>query len=82
MHMKETLINFLYDKQYFIDIYEEYIHIFNYLELLSLSNTKIILKMPNFNLNIIGNNLFITKLSQDEILIKGSLEKVTFNYEK
>lgn len=73
MHLKENLINFLYDLDYFITIYDNYIHIFNYKELISLSDTKIVLKMPNFTLEIKGNNLFITKMLKNELLIKGNI---------
>ena len=73
LHLKENLINFLYDLDYFITIYDNYIHIFNYKELISLSDTKIILKMPNFTLEIKGNNLFITKMLKNELLIKGNI---------
>lgn len=81
MHIKENLINFLYDKNYFINIYDEYIHIFNYRELISLSSKKIILKMESFKININGTDLFITKMLPNEILIKGNFQKVGFNYE-
>lgn len=81
MHIKENLINFLYDKNYFINIYDEYIHIFNYQELISLSSKKIILKMESFKININGTDLFITKMLPNEILIKGIISKVEFSYE-
>lgn len=81
MHIKENLINFLYDKNYFINIYDEYIHIFNYRELISLSSKKIILKMESFKININGTDLFITKMLPNEILIKGIISKVEFSYE-
>ena len=79
--MKDNLINFLYDKNYFINIYDEYIHIFNYRELISLSSKKIILKMESFKININGTDLFITKMLPNEILIKGIISKVEFSYE-
>lgn len=81
MHMKENLINFLYDKSYFINIYEEYIHVFNYIELISLSSKKIELKFTQFRLIIDGNNLFINKMCANELLIKGQITKVGFFYE-
>ena len=81
MHIKDSLINFLYDKNYFINIYDEYIHIFNYRELISLSSKKIILKMESFKININGTDLFITKMLPNEILIKGNIVKVEFSYE-
>ena len=81
MHIKDNLINFLYDKNYFINIYEEYIHVFNYVELISLASNKIILKLENFKLIINGQELFITKMIPNEILIKGSINSVEFLYE-
>lgn len=81
MHMKDSLINFLYDKKYFINIYDEYIHVFNYEELISLSSKKIELKFSNFKLVIDGENLFINKMFPNEVLIKGTINKVGFVYE-
>ena len=81
MHMKDNLINFLYDKKYFINIYDEYIHLFNYEELVSLSSKKIELKFKEFNLIIEGSDLFINKMFPNEMLIKGIINKVGFKYE-
>ena len=81
MHMKDNLINFLYDKNYFINIYDEFIHVFNYQELISLSSKKIILKMESFKIDVSGTDLFITRMLPNEILIKGSIGKVEFIYE-
>lgn len=81
MHMKDSLINFLYDKKYFINIYDEYIHVFNYEELISLSSKKIELKFSSFKLVIDGDNLFINKMFPNEMLIKGIINKVGFVYE-
>ena len=81
MHMKDNLINFLYDKKYFINIYDEYIYVFNYEELISLSNKKIELKFKEFNLVVNGSNLFISKMLPNEMLIKGIIDKVGFKYE-
>ena len=71
----------LYDKKYFINIYDEYIHIFNYQELVSLSSKKIVLKMETFKIEVTGDNLFITRMLPNEILIKGIIGKVEFSYE-
>ncbi|MEG1149927.1 MAG: YabP/YqfC family sporulation protein [Bacilli bacterium] len=80
MHMKDNLINFLYDKEYFINIYEGFIHVFNYEELTSITNKLIVLKLTNFNLEIKGTDLFISKLLPNEILIKGNITNVGKKY--
>ncbi len=80
MNIKDTLVNFLYDKEYFITIYENYIHVFNYKKLISLTSKLIVLEMNKFNLEIKGSGLFITKMSKNELLIKGYITKVGLNY--
>lgn len=81
MHIKDNLINFLYDKKYFINIYDNYIYVFNYEKLLTLTSVLIILKLDNFNIEIKGKDLVITKMMPSEILIKGKIKNVGFNYE-
>lgn len=81
MNLKESLVNFLYDKNYFINIYDDYIHVFNFQELISLSDKKIILSLEKFKVEITGSNIIIRKMSKNEILIKGLINKVGFLYE-
>ena len=81
MNLKESLVNFLYDKNYFINIYDDYIHVFNFQELISLSDKKIRLSLEKFKVEITGSNIIIRKMSKNEILIKGLINKVGFLYE-
>ncbi|MBS5805752.1 MAG: YabP/YqfC family sporulation protein [Firmicutes bacterium] len=81
MHIKDTLVNFLYDKEYFISIYNNFIHVFNYKELISLTSKLVILKLDKFKLEIKGEDLFITKMMSNEILIRGVIKNVGINYE-
>ena len=57
MNLKESLVNFLYDKNYFINIYDDYIHVFNFQELISLSDKKIILSLEKHLLKIMKEKL-------------------------
>ena len=77
MHIKDNLINFLYDKEYFVSIYDNFIYIFNYKELLNLNSENIILQFEKFKINIKGNSLFIVKMNKSELLIKGILKSVS-----
>lgn len=79
--MKDNLINFLYDKKYFINVYEGFVHVFNYKELVHLNKEFVQLKMDGFILDIKGNDLFVTQMMGCEILIKGVIERVEFTYE-
>ncbi len=73
MLMINNLKNYLYDKKYFINFYDDYVHIFNYISLLDFNNEMVFLKMPNFSIRIKGDNLFITKMIKNELLIKGQV---------
>lgn len=69
--MIENIKNYLYDKKYFINFYDDYIHIFNYIKLLDFNDAKVSLEMSDFTVNIKGEKLFVTKMTSNEILIKG-----------
>ena len=77
--MMNNIKSFLYDKDYFINIFDNYIHVFNYLDLNNFSDEQISLKMENFNLLIKGKNLSIVKMAQKEILIEGILKGIDIN---
>lgn len=81
MHINDTLQNFLYDKEYYITIYDNCLYAFNYLKLEKVSNSKIILKFNNFDLLIIGSEFLITKMTKNELRIKGIITKMEYNYE-
>ncbi len=79
MLMIDNIKNYLYDKKYFINLYEDYIHIFNYNKLKEFKDNLIILIMPDFKLTIKGDSFFVSKMLSNELLIKGhisSLEKI------
>ncbi len=79
MLMLNNIKNYLYDKKYFINLFDNYIHVFNYLKLLKFSNDEVSLQLEFFILNIKGNNLFITKMTNNEILIKGDVLELEIN---
>lgn len=80
MRLMDALSDFLYDKNYFINIFDNNIHIYRYLELKKLSSKEIILKMEGFTLNINGDNLFIRQMNKDEILINGQISNIGITY--
>ncbi len=78
MHLYKTMRNFLLDFDYYIDIYENKIHVFNYIDILKLNDEEIKLSMPNFILDIKGKNFSVKRLEKREILLEGALEQVGF----
>ena len=71
--------NFLLDFNYYIDIYENKIHVFNYLDILKLNDQEIILAMPEFNLTLKGHNFVVKRLEKREILVSGNLAQMEFS---
>ncbi len=78
MHLYKTMRDFLMDKDYYIDIFEKYIHVFNYVDIIKLESNKIIITMDGFNLEIDGTDLVVKRLEKKEILIEGVVLKVGF----
>ena len=81
MNFKNIIQNYLYDKDFFITLYEDKIHLYKYVELIKIGGKEIIIKMPNFNLNITGKDLNIIKIDNDELIIKGNIENLGKKYE-
>ena len=81
LHFKDSFKNFLFDLDNFITIYEDTLHVFNFTKLNKLSDTEIVLRINNKVVYINGENLKIKQMTKQELLIKGKLEKVEFNYD-
>lgn len=78
MHLYKTMKNFLMDFDYYIDIYANKIHVFNYIDILKLNDSEIKLLMPTFTLLITGHDFTVKQLEKREILLEGTLEQVRF----
>ena len=55
--MVKNLENFLKDQDYYIDMYKNTLHVFNYEDLINLTDKEIKLKLKDFTLEIKGENL-------------------------
>jgi len=78
MHIIKNLRNFLMDQDYYIDIFNDCLHVYYYESLISLSDVLIELKLKEFNLIIEGENLIVSMMDNHEILIKGTMNIVRF----
>ena len=81
LHFRNYFKNYLLDLEDFITIYDENLHVFNYEKLIKLSEKEIILKLNKREVSIEGNNLKIKQMTNQELLIMGSILKVEFKYE-
>lgn len=78
MRIMKNLQNFLLDQDYYIDIFNNCLHVYYYMEMLSLSDKQIELKLKEFTLVIEGENLIVSAMDNHEILVKGIVNNVRF----
>ena len=76
MKIVNNLENFLKDQDYYIDIFKNFFHVYDYLSLNTLTDTLIEIKLKDFNLIIEGSNLVVRSMDKREILISGTINLV------
>ena len=81
LNIKNTIMDFLYDKKYFITMYENSLYIYNFQEIITLTNELIILSIENFKIKITGSYLKIKKINSSELLIEGNIISIGKIYE-
>ncbi len=80
MHLYKTMKSFLLDQNYFIDMWENYIHVYGLVDIDVLGEKQIVLILEKFKLNLKGQDFRVLKLTKQEILIQGILEGVNILY--
>lgn len=76
MKLIDRLDNYLCDKEYRIIIKDNEINIVNYNEIIDFSLNKITIRYKDKLISIEGNNLFITKMMDNEVLISGNISNI------
>ena len=76
MKIINNLRNFLTDREYYIDIFGDKLHAFNYIKLLKLNDSIVELKFEKFVLEIKGQNIKIIEMDNHEILVSGIIDNV------
>ena len=78
MHILKNIRSYLYDQNYVVNIYDNHIYLFNDIELIKLSDTILKIRFAEFSLEVSGNSFMIYKMTNKEMLIKGSIDNVRF----
>ncbi len=81
MKILDRINNYINENEYKIVITESYINIINYIEILDFDSTKISIRHEKGITSIIGKDLVISKMFQDEILITGNFYTVNLKGE-
>ncbi len=80
--MINKLVDYIKEEEFKLTVYNDRVHITNYLELLSLENNMIRIKTPKKRYNIKGEDLLIIRLLNSEILITGHFLEIEIKYDK
>lgn len=72
----DALTNYLYDKEYYVALFDDKLYVYKYKELSFLATDKIVIQFDAFVLKVKGNNLIIVKMNKDEFMIQGQINDI------
>ena len=78
MNFVRKFSNYVNDDKYSMIYKNNKLNIINYSEIIDFSSTCISVKRDNVVYHVEGNNLVISKMMENEILITGNIEKIIF----
>lgn len=78
MKIFNDIRNFIDNNDFKMIIYGNLVNIINFNEIIDISNTSIKIKSNNL-INIIGKDLYIIKMLDNELLIKGIIKDIKFD---
>ena len=80
MHLYKTMKSFLMDQNYYMDMWEKYVHVYGIVDIITLEEKQVILVLEKFKLNLKGFGFRVLKLTKNEILVEGTLEGMSIEY--
>ena len=78
MHLINSIRSYILEDDFKITLINNKINIVNYTSIGSFDDTKIIIKYKNGDVIIKGNDLVVSKLMNEEILISGNIKLLEF----
>jgi len=76
MNIRDNIKNYLFDKEYIVAMYEDYVYVFNYRYLEQFLENRIVVSIDNKKIALNGSGLSIVKITKEEILVKGIVSSV------
>ena len=76
MKIKDRINNYLNDNEFRVTVFANKIDIINYTSILDFSSTEISVKVNNKIVIVTGDDLVISKMDDDELLIKGKINNI------
>jgi len=76
MKILNKINNYINENEFKIVVTKNYIDIVNYIEILDFNSNRISIKNSDGIIIIVGTNLVISKMVEDEILVTGEFDNV------
>lgn len=76
MKLINTFRNYILDEEFKINIFKDKVNVVNYKDIVNFTPKEVTIKYDGGLLLIIGNNLSISRLLIDEVLVTGNIEKI------
>lgn len=78
MKLFDKLDRYLVNDEYKVTIEKDRVNIINYLEIVDFSSDKVIVKHRDGITILLGNDLVVSKMLEDELLITGKLKSIEY----
>ena len=78
MKLIRTIDNYINDKKFSMIYKDNYLDIINYTKIDNFSSSNIVVSHYNDKYSIEGYNLVISKMMEEEILVVGDINRITF----
>lgn len=76
MKLFDYLDRYLVDKDYKITVMKNQVHIINYVEIEDFSNTRVVVRYEGGTTVIVGQELVVSKMQEEELLITGKIQSI------
>lgn len=76
MQMIHKFKDYLRNNEFEMNVYKDKIHIINYVSIGHFDSNKVVIKDDNRIIEIKGKNLVVSKLMNDEIMVKGNFNNI------
>ena len=67
--------------KYKIILFDDFVNIYSYFEIINISCDQIFIDMKLFKLKIIGESLIVVQMEENDLSIKGEIKEIKYLYE-
>lgn len=79
MKLFNYLDRYIVDSEFKVIIMNDYLNVVNYSEVIDFSSKEISIRYDRGIMIINGDNLVVSKMLDDELLIKGNIKSISYN---